>query len=54
MSKMMSSKGGRKKRGAAIRWMRKRQLRKQINDAFDTLSLGGILVSMTTKPLNLN
>lgn len=40
--------------GAAIRWMRKRQLIKQINDAFDTISLRGILVSMATKPLNLN
>lgn len=55
MPKMMSSQGGYGWGGeAAIRWMRKRQLRKQINDAFDTISLGGILVSMTTKPLNLN
>jgi hypothetical protein len=53
MSKMMSAEG-RGRRGAAIRCMRKRQLRKQINDAFDTISLRGILVSMATKPLNLN
>lgn len=51
MSKMMSSKVGGE---TAIRRMRKRHLRKQINDAFDTVSLRGILVSMTTKPLNLN